>query len=53
VDDMILDGEGENSQDSDLTADLRIETGPGSLGWIFDGCSVFLDRPKASALKEV
>jgi hypothetical protein len=50
---MVLDGESEDSQDSDLSADLRIENGPGSLGWIFDGCSVFLDRPEASTLKEM
>jgi hypothetical protein len=49
----MVPGEREISQDPDLMADLRIENGPGSLGWIFDGCSVFLDRPNSSALKDV
>ena len=41
--------EGEHiPRDPDLMNALRIDNGPAGIGWMFDGCLVFLDYPDDS-----
>jgi len=36
-------------QDPGLMEALRVDNGPAGVGWIFDGCSVFLEYPDESS----